>query len=394
MKISINELKESNIFLNMLFENITSVIFLVDKNVQIQHFNESFTKVFSKEQKEIIGNLCGNVIGCEYPVLEETDCGKTSYCEICSIRKAIINAFKKEDTFKKVVVRNFEINGEFVKKYFYFTTKAISFNAEEMVMLIFDDITDIESNKLELQEYNEKIKRDLALARNVQLNLIPCEVPTHENLDLVAIYNPLDEIGGDLYDIKKIDKDNIGIFICDISGHGVAAAMVTAMVKAIMESSKKLLLSPEKLMDNLNKKLINISDNMFLTAFYGVYNTVNRSLTYVRCAHPYPLIIREGDYVEISEGSGTILGMFDNLSFMSETIFLKEKDKLLLYTDGVTESKNHEGIDFSQSFENIVKTNANKDIKGLIDLIYDEAKVFIGNKTFNDDICMVGMEIK
>lgn len=401
MKLSISELKESNSFLNIIFENITSAIFLVDKNVHIQQFNETFKGVFNRKEDEIIDNLCGNVIGCQYPVEENTDCGKTTNCKRCILRRSILKAFnEKSDTIKKVIDRNFYIYEKPSKKYFQFTTKHINYNDEDMVMLIFDDVTEIENSKIELEKrneiiesYNNKIKEELAIARNVQLSLIPSSVPKVEGLNLHAIYNPLDEIGGDLYDFIKIDEDNMGIFISDISGHGVPAAMITTMVKAIMETSRNLFSNPPKLMDYLNKKIVNLSEDMYLTAFYGVYNNKTKEFTYVRCAHPYPIIIRDKNIIEITEGSGTILGMFENISFESETILLKNKDKLIFYTDGLSETKDKCGKMFSENINNVIINNAYKNIDELVNNIYHEVHHFKEDKKFNDDVCILGMEI-
>ncbi|WP_129599915.1 SpoIIE family protein phosphatase [Anaerophilus nitritogenes] len=401
MKVSLKELKDSNFFLNTIFENITSAIFLVDKNIEVQQFNEPFQTLFNKKEDQILGKLCGNVIGCKYTIEEKKKCGSTSNCDQCLIRKSIIKAFKeKTPTFKNVVHRDFYINNQFIQKYFQFTTKHLTFNEENMVMVILDDITQIEISKKKLRErnkmiesYHKRLKEELSLAKNVQQNLIPKKLPEIEGISLTSIYQPLEEIGGDLYDFIKIDEDNLGIFLSDISGHGVPAAMVTAMVKAIMETGKYLFNHPAVLMSYLNKKLMNIGTTMYLTALYGVYNIKTHQFTYIRCGHPYPILIRNHEYIELNTAGSTVLGVFENINFESETIELKPKDKLIFYTDGLTESIDHDPYHVI-TLKDFILRYKDKDILSLIHNIYEDITQYKKDKDFEDDICILGMEIK
>ncbi|WP_099189888.1 SpoIIE family protein phosphatase [Tepidibacter mesophilus] len=401
MKLSISQLKESNTFLNNLFENITSAIFLVDKNVRIQEFNDTFRVLFNKHDSEILNGLCGNVIGCFYAVEEGKECGNTSNCGKCCVRTAITKAFQdKENTLKQVMNRNFYIKDNSIEKHLQFTTKHMTYNDEDMVLVILDDITEIENRKLELernnkiiQNYNDKIKKELSIARNVQQSLIPDKTPIYNGVKLTAVYKPLYEVGGDLYDFINIDENNVGIFISDISGHGIAAAMITTMVKAIIETSKDLLYTPDKLMENINKKILNVAENMYLTAFYGVYNNKTREFTYIRCSHPYPLIIRENKYIEIKESKGMMLGVFDRLEFESHKIKLRQGDKVLFYTDGLMETKNNCGREFNDRVFEIINSGLGRNINEIIDDINEELVLFKENQEYEDDICILGMQI-
>ncbi|QEK11115.1 SpoIIE family protein phosphatase [Crassaminicella thermophila] len=396
MQLSLKQLKDSNRFLNIIFENITSAVFLINRNMKIQQFNEPFKVLFNKEEDQIIGKLCGNVIECKYTVEEDKLCGRTSNCETCIIRKAVLKAFnEKQPTFKETINRNFYINGKSIEKYFQFTTKYLNYNNEDMALIILDDITEIEKSKLELkkrneiiEKYNRRIRDELALAKNVQQNLIPRNLPHIEGISLSAIYKPLEEVGGDLYDFIKLDEDTFGIFLSDISGHGVPAAMITTMVKAIMETSKHLFKHPAAFISYLNRKLINISEDMYLTAFYGLYNRKTKKLTYMRCGHPYPILIRNEEYIEIKEGGSTILGVFENINFESKTISLQEGDKLIFYTDGLTDS-----LDDNQSFYHIIMKHSHKPIKECINKLYEEVIRIKEIKNLEDDICILGMEI-
>lgn len=401
MTLSIQDLKQSNNFLNIILENITSAIFLVDNNMTIYEFNKSFQVLFHKKEDKILHEPCGNVLGCQYAVEESALCGTTSNCTKCLLRKCILQALNDQiNTFKQYFERTFYIENEIIKKHFQFTTKYVNYKNKDMVLIILDDVTEIQNSKNELkkraniiEKYNTKIKKDLQLAKKVQKNMIPEKLPQISGIKLHGLYSPLEEVGGDIYDVIKIDKSRVGLFIGDISGHGLSAAMITSMVNALMETSKKLLSNPAKLVQYLNNKLLNITDDMYLTAFYGVYNTQTRKLKYSRCGHPYPILIRNGRCLKLDTEGNLILGMFKDANFTTEIISLENGDKLILYTDGLTEVKNLENLQFKDKLYNYLLENHALSIDALIDSTYKEVKNFAKEKIFMDDVCILGMEI-
>lgn len=403
MLTPVETLKESSDFLNLIFDNINSAIFIVDQDIKIREFNDSFKALFGKIDKyDVIGRLCGNSIGCKFQVEEEVDCGKTSHCGVCKLRRSIVKAFaRREDTHKKTLKREFYINERKINKHMLFTVKNIVFEGEEMALLIFEDVTLIEEQKEKIRDrnrliesQNKKLIEDLELARKVQQNLIPSKLPQNRNIDFFSVYKPLEQVGGDIYDIIEIDNESVGIFISDISGHGVPAAMITIMIKSFMEASKALLTKPDKLMEYINDKLISLSKNMYLTVFYGIYNTKTMDFTYVRCGHPYPILIREGELIEIEESSGLMLGVFEKIDVEIHKISLREDDKLLFYTDGLVESLDIKGNLYENRFMHMVHSSSDLDIRNIVNGVYEDLSYFVSNGKQKDDICLIGMQVK
>lgn len=158
MPPDIERLKESNNFLNLLLENITSAVFIVDSKIRIRKFNDSFKVLFHKKEDQILGELCGNAINCVFSVEEHKDCGMTTHCGKCILRKSLVKTFvKKVPTFRKKLVRDFYIKEKKIIKFFQFTTKYVTYNGEEMSVIILDDITELETKNIELKhEINEK----------------------------------------------------------------------------------------------------------------------------------------------------------------------------------------------------------------------------------------------
>jgi diguanylate cyclase (GGDEF)-like protein len=153
MDINITDLKDSNEFLKILLDNLSSAIFIVDKGIRIRSSNNSFQSLFHKTEDRILGELCGNALGCTFTVDEGKDCGYTSNCNQCQLRHSLIKSFTdKIPTYKEKLKREFIINGNRVLKYFQYTTRYVSFNEKEMVLIIVDDITELELSYQKMKE--------------------------------------------------------------------------------------------------------------------------------------------------------------------------------------------------------------------------------------------------
>ena len=149
MGLDFRDLRESNDFLNALINNITSAIFLVDRDVKIRNFNDPFQALFQKDEDKILGERCGNVIGCAFTVDQSKDCGETKNCDECELRRSILKSFlEKVPTYREKIERDFYIKGEKISKYFQFSTKYIQWNHETMVLIVVDDITALETQRL------------------------------------------------------------------------------------------------------------------------------------------------------------------------------------------------------------------------------------------------------
>jgi signal transduction histidine kinase len=166
MSLDFGDLRESNDFLNALIDNITSAIFLVDRDVKIRNFNDPFQALFQKDEDKILGERCGNVIGCAFTVDQSKDCGETKNCNECELRRSILRSFfEKVPTYREKIVRDFYIQGEKISKYFQFSTKYIQWGQETMVLIIVDDITALETQKLILEQQNRELE-DLNRQKN------------------------------------------------------------------------------------------------------------------------------------------------------------------------------------------------------------------------------------
>lgn len=189
MEVNIASLKESNDFLTTLLENITSAIFVVDKDIRIQNFNDSFHSLFYKKEDSVLGELCGNALGCIHAVENNADCGTTKNCIDCTLRLSLIETFiRKIPTHRAVLSREFYINDKIIHKHFQFSTRHIKYNTEEVILVIVDDITEGEEQKKALAEKNQRLT-DLNLQKNELLG-----VAAHDLRNPLSVINSFSEI--------------------------------------------------------------------------------------------------------------------------------------------------------------------------------------------------------
>ncbi|MFH2096807.1 MAG: HAMP domain-containing sensor histidine kinase [Bacteroidota bacterium] len=229
MAINLDNLKESNDFLNILLDNINSAIFIVDREYRIQNINKSMKAVFKKPEEKIFGELCGNVLGCSFVVEEKYNCGDTSNCHRCELRHDIIKSFVDQLPEEQgILKRNFYINDTAVLKYFRYTAREITYMGVHMTLVIFDDITEIEEKNMELQKLNEQKNELLGIAAHDLRNPMGVamsfselllhtmhETDMEKNKELLAyIYESSKaaiDLLNDLLDISKIEAGKLNL---------------------------------------------------------------------------------------------------------------------------------------------------------------------------------------
>lgn len=249
-------------------------------------------------------------------------------------------------------------------------------------------------NKRILKRLHTMQAVDLTLARRLQRDTLP-DLRKFESspLRLSARYLSLDTVGGDFYDIVELENDKIGLFIADVSGHGVAAALVTMMTKAAFRNHYRDQEDPALLLKIVNESLCGMLENqgMYVTAFYCILNAEG-ILSYSSAGHPASLLVRKNEnriYELITENT-FFLGVEPHWKYCSDSIRLQFEDRLFLYTDGLVEAKNRLGQFYGEGrlFELLLKkTNLSPD-EFLETLLYDLHE-FQNGRNAEDDIALL-----
>lgn len=180
---------------------------------------------------------------------------------------------------------------------------------------------------------------ELALARKVQRKLLPQPQFRAYGLECECASLPMSEIGGDLYDFLDIDSSRIGFVLGDVSGKGIGAALLVANLQATIRAQMELACSPSKLMQRVNQLFFDSTrPEFFATLFFGLYEAETRTITYVNCGHPAPVILRSANTTELLEPTATILGAFKGSAFREQSVSLAAGDRLVLFSDGFSEA--------------------------------------------------------
>ncbi|NNF34274.1 MAG: SpoIIE family protein phosphatase [Saprospiraceae bacterium] len=270
---------------------------------------------------------------------------------------------------------------------------------------IQSDITDLRKTQVELRlankelkTFQERIKKELDQAKIVQHLLLPTKFPQHDDVRFASLFIPMDEVGGDFFDVIELSDDKYGILIADVTGHGIPAALLTFMLSTVFKNAAAGLTSTEQAVRLTNKRLYgNMPGDAFVTMFYAIYDTSSGILTYTQAGHPEGYIVRKStqEIIPLST-EGTLVGAFsdDEVSFSQKEIQLQSGDKLCLYTDAILDILDKVDDDeVDHDFESLLLRNSMRSLEQLFNAIY-EFGLECGNlKKYPDDFTIVGLEV-
>jgi sigma-B regulation protein RsbU (phosphoserine phosphatase) len=199
------------------------------------------------------------------------------------------------------------------------------------------------------------INNELEMAREIQLSILPHEIPKIRGLEIAARYIPMSSVAGDFYDFIIVDEKRTGILVADVSGHGLPAALIASMLKFALAAQSPHAFDPARVLAGLNQSLCGKFRNHFVTAAYVFVDMDKNSISYAGAGHPPLLLWRKsaGCASEVLE-NGLLLGLFPNATYSVAEGPVEPGDKAVLYTDGILEtrspSKQEFGADLLKGF--------------------------------------------
>jgi serine phosphatase RsbU (regulator of sigma subunit) len=270
---------------------------------------------------------------------------------------------------------------------------------------IQSDITELRRTKVKLENVNQKlyrfrerITRDLDRARLMQHFILPHQLPNSTHLDFASLFVPMEEIGGDFFDVIELQQGIYGLLIADVTGHGIPAALLTFMSSTTFKNSAPGLLSTAAAITQTNQKLFQkMPDDAFVTMFYAIYNTHTKKLTYTQAGHPEAYVLRK-DSNEIIQlrTNNTLVGIFSNdeVTYAESSLTLQQGDKLILYTDAISDALNHGNkLNDSKEFQTFLKEHAGLSMKKLFAALYRHGLLKMKKKSYEDDFTLLGFEV-
>ncbi len=245
----------------------------------------------------------------------------------------------------------------------------------------------------------QTIQREMDTARQIQLSILPREIPAIEGLDIAARYIPMTAVAGDFYDFIPIDKKRIGILVADVSGHGMPAALISSMLKIALDGQTGCASDPARVLAGLNRALCGKFQGHFVTAAYILVDTERQSLLYAGAGHP-PLILRDRTAAATSEfvENGLFLGFFPEATYTAVELPFRPGDWGVLYTDGIPETTNPSEEQFGvDRFRDFLESNHDLSAGQFVDRFLGELSQWsdaASGREQEDDITLLAIHFK
>ena len=247
----------------------------------------------------------------------------------------------------------------------------------------------------QVQRHQRRLERDLALAHELQLRLLPPSVPVLENLDIAARFVPARAIGGDLYDFLQYSAGETGILVGDVSGKGSPAALYAALVSGILRSHAAIEPSPSEMLSAVNLSLGERRiEAQFVSIIYAVWDDSRRVLQIANSGLPRPIYCHDGK-TELIEATGLPLGLFEEADYDEFTFEAKPGDVFVFFSDGILDARSHSGELFGRErVEQIVSQCSAASAKCVVDSIFDAVAQHASGVEAFDDQTVVALRVK
>ena len=255
----------------------------------------------------------------------------------------------------------------------------------------------IENKKLHKENIQRaKITKELELAQDMQKMLFPKDLPDTASLQVSALYLPHQQVGGDYYDFLPLNIHEFMFCIADVSGKGVAAALLMSNIQATLHSLINYTHNLKDIIIELNKRVIaNTKNEKFVSIFLAKLNTKSQQLSYINAGHNPPLLLHENKFMELSKGS-TIIGINENLGSVEVDTFNYTSDfSLLCYTDGLTDTSNRDDENINTALlKELMQQHYSSKPEELNRALLNFAIEFKGDIEFPDDIAILSMKVR
>jgi phosphoserine phosphatase RsbU/P len=252
--------------------------------------------------------------------------------------------------------------------------------------------TQIEQGQLRRREHDREhqFRLELNEAREIQRGLMPRRMPNLNGFSLASAWQPAHDVSGDYLAAIKFNESHAALCVADVAGKGLPAALLMSNMQAALKSLASETISPSELCDKLNRLMCgNTPLRKFVSCFYGDLDVSNRKMTFTNAGHNPPFLMRRnGECIRLDEG-GCVIGAFPESRFTQREVKFNECDKLVLFTDGVTEARNASGQEFGEErLEARLRSYRGCNAAELRTIILEEVKEFCGDN-FDDDAALM-----
>ncbi|HKQ74244.1 MAG TPA: SpoIIE family protein phosphatase [Blastocatellia bacterium] len=237
--------------------------------------------------------------------------------------------------------------------------------------------------------------RELAAAEEIQQSLLPRHIPIIEGAELAVAWRPAGVVSGDYFDVIQFDENRAAMLIGDVMGKGMPAALVMSNLQALVKAFATAETPPQRLCEQINRAVCgNLPEGRYITFFYGLFETASRQFIYANAGHNPPLLVRrDGRTARLSEG-GIVLGLFPEIRYEQGQVGLRAGDRLLFFTDGITEAANNAGELFGEErLLRLLVEHRGRNASELRETILNAVADFSGG-SFQDDVTLISFAVE
>nr|WP_246050629.1 SpoIIE family protein phosphatase [Leptospira langatensis] len=289
--------------------------------------------------------------------------------------------------------RDYQLIKKAVPQFVELTLSEIKITDEESgILYLLRDITERKAAQEKIHQLYSQIVNDLEIARVTQASIITQKFPDKDSYKIHSFFQPIDKVGGDMLRVIEHDSNRVDILFADVSGHGIASAMVGGMLSIAFQIVSDKLLSPAESLSEIHEMLSKVVLHHHISAVYASFYPKQNKVSFSYAGHHPILVLRNGKVLSL-EGEGRILLAIKELYLNDYSFDLIDSDRLLFYSDGLYEVKNDLGdILGYEEFLDWIKTMADRDTRSLLEAAHKRALDF-GNGKHNDDLAMLALEI-
>lgn len=402
-------LRESEALYHSLVDTMPQCIFRKDVEGHYTFANKEFCNTVGRSLEQVIGKTIYDFLPPEVAKLREEDDQRVMSSRKPITRIELSRFNNQENQFIHVLkIPILDAAGGVIGLQGMFWDITDLKLAEERIRRANEALA---SSQEKLRVKNLQMEDDLRMAREIQLTMLPQQYPVFPH-GVVAKdsaflftyrYDPTGTVGGDFFTVTALSETEVAVFICDVAGHGVRSALVTAMIRALVEEMKPLAGDPGAFLTKLNSDLGTILKHagtpVLTTAFYLVANASTGVMRFANAGHPKPLLLRRtAGTVEplkvATQFPQPALGLFEKASYQSSEVNLAPSDLVMLFTDGLYEVQSADQRLYSQAMlATAVERNLPQPSAELFDQVLKEVRAFAAEGEFSDDVCIVGIEL-
>ena len=257
----------------------------------------------------------------------------------------------------------------------------------------YDDLKAAQEQLIE----KERLERELKVAADIQMSILPDVLPMDPSFDFGGRILPARQVGGDFYDVFELGENKFGVLIGDVADKGVPSAIFMARAHALIIAEADTATSPGEVLRKVNTHITRLEKStQFVTALYGVLDTVTGEFTYARAGHEPPLLLdAEGEIQRLPFQSGMALGLWENIALDEHSFVMPKGSLLMMYTDGITDCRDPKGEPFGLERVKVTISGMRAlSAQAGCDQLFEELKHYQNGSKQDDDVTLVAIHAK